>query len=134
MAPTVLKHLWTVDPVLGQLNAIHILTSRFSVKLSSHLNICPQSGLLPSGFQTKIFIWISHFSLVCCNVPPILFLIWSHKIHLVNSTNYKASHYYNSHYPPVISSLLDSKLILSFYSQTAPVCLFSGFKDPMWHP
>jgi len=39
-------------------------------------------------FSNQNFLWISHFSLVCCNVPSILFLIWSHKIHLVNSKNY----------------------------------------------
>jgi len=39
-------------------------------------------------FSNQNFIWISHFSLVCCDVLPILFLTWSLKIHLVKSTNY----------------------------------------------
>jgi len=50
----------SLDPVLNQINPVHILTtyiSKIYFTLSSHLCLCCQNGLFPLGFPTKFCIY-----------------------------------------------------------------------------
>jgi len=69
-----------VVPILSQINIVYILpTYSFKIHLilSFHLYLGLPSGILPSGFPTKI-LYVFLISPLCANAPPILSsLIWS---------------------------------------------------------
>jgi hypothetical protein len=78
------------------MNPVYIIPSYFSkihYKLTSHLHLGLPSGLLPSGFPTKI-LYAFLFSQCMLNTLSISSsLTWSFWLYMAKSTSYEASHY-----------------------------------------